>query len=67
MMVSFNGAPPSRAVYIPWLREFAALVGTPRRLAPGPYPLTITSLSPSVPIVPTTVSVGVMKNQYRRS
>ena len=67
MVVSFNGGPPFHAVYVPWLREFAVLLPTPRHLAPGTYPLTITSLSPSVPIVPTTVSVGVTRQQGRRS
>ena len=68
-MVSFNGGTPLRAIYVPWLREFAALVPTPRRLAPGSYPLTITSLSPSVPIVPTTVSMGIQpaRDQGRRA
>jgi hypothetical protein len=59
--VAFNGGPPVGAMYVPPLRQFLALVPTSPRLAPGSYPLTITSNSPSVPINPTTISVRISK------
>jgi hypothetical protein len=67
LAVSFNGGPPIRPAYVPWLQEFGAWVPTASRLAPGSYPLTISSNSPSVPVVPTTVSLKIVggRNDHR--
>jgi hypothetical protein len=48
-------------MYVALLRQFLALVPTSPTLAPGNYPLTITSNSASVPINPTTISVKISK------
>ena len=61
LAVTFNGGPPVGAMYVPPLRQFLALMPTSPKLAPGNYPLTITSNSPSVPINPTTISVKISK------
>jgi hypothetical protein len=61
MRVSFNGGPAVQAVYVPMARVFVALVPTSRTLAPGSYPLTVTSASPSVPASPVTVTVKIVR------
>ncbi len=59
--VSFNGGAALRTIYVPWLHEFLALVPISKKLAPGSYPLTITSNSASVPIEPTTFPVRISR------
>jgi hypothetical protein len=59
LSVSFNGGPYERATYVAAAKVFVSLVPTSRTLAPGSYPLTITSNSPSVPINPITVTVKI--------
>jgi hypothetical protein len=61
LQVSFNGGPSVRATYVAFQKVFGALIPTSRTLAPGTYPLTITSNSPSVPVSPTTVTVKIIR------
>ena len=64
--MSFNGASSVRATYVAFARVFVALIPTSRTLAPGIYPLTITSNSASVPVIPTTVTVKIILNARER-
>jgi hypothetical protein len=61
LLVSFNGGPSVRATYLAFQKVFSDLIPTSRTLAPGIYPLTITSDSPSVPFNPTTVMVKIVR------
>jgi hypothetical protein len=65
LAVSFNGGPPLGAMYVPLFQKFVAVVPTSKKLAPGSYPLTITSNSPAVPITPFTVSVKISRWERR--
>jgi len=67
MAVSFNGGPPVAAFYAVEWHKFLAEVDTPRDLAPGSYPLTVISNTPSVPIEATTAQVKISRRPTRDS
>jgi hypothetical protein len=60
ILVSFNNGPSVRATYVALAKTFVALISTSRSLAPGTYPLVITSNTSSVPLNPTTVMVKII-------
>ena len=61
LQVSFNGGPPVKATYVSLLKTFGAVVPTSQALAPGSYPLIVTSNSPALPISTTTPMVKIVK------